>query len=360
MQYNWKCRNCGFSENRSQDTELNFCPKCGVNTVSEDEETTNSEGFDRIRQKAQKTLCASFEFEKIEGFSIARFLHQIFKKHSWDEIEDYVSYGIPSKRPELSEINTAWPAPWLFFRIMLVTIAAVLFCYWKADFFGKGIVLPLMIFGVIGIPFATLILFWEINIPRNISILLLIKTMLLSGFISIAITLLMHKLVINPGDAIWAGPMEETAKGLTMLFILKNQRYCYKINGLLIGAAVGTGFAFIESGQYTLEYGATTMNLRAFMSPFAHIPWSAMVGFALWRTCRNKAINFSNLKDRKFIALFVSAVLMHMFWNSRLLSDELIIKTAIIAVIEYTIIIYMIQEGINEIRNLKNPPLPNS
>ena len=96
------------------------------------------------------------------------------------------------------------------------------------------------------------------------------------------------------------------------------------------------------------------MEIRALLTPFLHIPWSAMVGFALWRTCINNKINLSNLLNRKFLALFITAILMHMFWNSSLLQDEMIIKTAIIAAIEYSIIAYMIQEGINEIRTLKS------
>ena len=42
-----------------------------------------------------------------------------------------------------------------------------------------------------------------------------------------------------------------------------------------------------------------------------------------------------------------------MFWNSRLLGDELLIRTAVVGAIEYWIIIHLIQEGINEIKKVK-------
>ena len=216
--------------------------------------------------------------------------------------------------------------------------------------------MPWLVFGVVGIPLATLIFFWELNIPKNVSMLLLVRIMLISGFLSIAVTITMNKLmgVDRSWSAVWAGPIEETAKALTMLFFLRNKRYRYKLNGLLIGAAVGTGFAFIETGGYAVIYGDKNMITRALLSPFMHIPWSAIVGAALWRTMQNKTWKFENLLNRKFLPLFFCSVILHMFWNSQLLNSELIIKAAIVGVFEYTIITYLIQEGINEIRQLKN------
>lgn len=316
----------------------------------------------KIKSGTEEKLRTALDLEKIENFNLSDFFGQIFKKHPWNEIEEYLTFGTPSKTPALSEVSTTWPTPWLFFRMIIITVVAVLFLYWKGDFLGwHNIFMPLLVFGVIGIPWATLIFFWELNIPKNISILLLIKIMLISGFLSLGITFMMHSLfgVDNSWSAIWAGPIEESAKALTMLFFLRNKRCIYKLNGLLIGAAVGTGFAFIETGGYTMAAGEAadvTMILRALLSPFCHIPWSAIVGAALWRSMQNKTWDFENLLNRKFLPLFFCSVGLHMSWNSPLLGNELILKTAIIGLFEYTIIIYLLQEGINEIRQLKNVP----
>ena len=373
-----KCKKCQAELNI--DESVKFCPWCGARIEASQYEGATGCGqrnfhngnsraterqnpdydWQKIKTDAEQKFRSTFNLDKIENFKLSDFLGQIFKRHPWTEIEEYLIVGTTSTTPQLSTISPSWPTPWLFFRMIIITVLAVLFLYWKGDFLGwHNVFMPLLIFGVIGIPLATLIFFWELNIPKNVSMLLLIRIMLISGFLSIGITFILHSVIglDDSWSAIWAGPIEETAKALTMLFFLKNNRYCYKLNGLLIGAAVGTGFAFIETGGYTVMSGDAadfTMILRALLSPFCHIPWSAIVGIALWRTMQNKTWSFENLLNRRFLSLFFCSVGMHMFWNSPLLGGEILLKTAIVGVLEYTIIIYLLQEGINEIRQLKS------
>jgi len=306
-----------------------------------------------VKQQAENAFRKTFKLDKLEGFSLSKIMRQVFKRHPWSEIEDYMSLGTPKNTPSLVDVETKWPAPWLFLRAMLLSIGLYLFIIWRADFFGEFIVLPLLLIGVIGIPFASLLFFWEVNVPRNVSVISFARIMVISGFVSAGITLLIHKYITSPENAIWAGPIEETAKLLTMLFFIRNKAYKFKLNGLLIGAAVGAGFAIIETGGYTLRYESGTMELRALLSPFMHIPWSAIVGFALWRSKGQKSFAVSDLFSPKFIPLFLLSIGLHMFWNSKLLVDERLIKYGIVAAIEYIVIIYLIQEGINEVRRIK-------
>ena len=51
-----------------------------------------------------------------------------------------------------------------------------------------------------------------------------------------------------------AAPMEETAKVLAMVVVARAAKYRYKLNGLLVGAAVGVGFAAFESMGYALNF----------------------------------------------------------------------------------------------------------
>lgn len=344
-----------------------LCAKCKgkfiiSNSVEEppqsaDSITQDDLNWHQLKSSAEEKLRTTFGFEKIEGFSFSKFMRKLFSKHSWEDTEEYLCYGSPSQIPDISTVAPLWPAPWLFFRLILITVLAVIFLYWKMDFFGNNFIfMPLLIFGVIGIPFASLIFFWEVNIPQNVSLLSLIRIMLISGFLSIAITLFIHKFLGNQENPIWAGPIEETAKALAMLFFLKNKKYCYKLNGLLIGAAVGAGFAVIETGGYVMnaeEEFNFVMIGRALCSPFGHIAYSALVGAGLWRVAKNVKWDVANLLNRKFLSLFSCAIAIHMFWNSSLLKSEFILKIAIVAIIEYTLVAYLIQEGINEIRHIK-------
>ncbi|MBQ9338232.1 MAG: PrsW family intramembrane metalloprotease [Lentisphaeria bacterium] len=408
MSFIFRCPYCRSRFEAQDDWEGKnaVCPSCSKKVIIERNEegpSTPGQNIDlkNVKNQAEEKFRDVFNLEKLEGFSLSRFLRQLFKPHSWEETEDYLSFGTPSNTPKITEIEAVWPAPWLFFRTMLVTVGLCLLIIWRKDLLGDSGIMPYLITGVLGIPIATLLFFWEVNISKNVSIISLIRIMLISGFVSICVSWLIRIWISNPRNAIWAGPIEETAKALTILLFIRNKRYGFKLNGLLIGAAVGAGFEIFEDGGYVINtfldefskivvknsnliskvsvesvkdafdavrliitadsMGAAKKTLldRAITAPFSHIPWSALVGAALWRCKENKVFSFSNLASRKFLPLFLCAVGLHMFWNSPLLAGEDVIKTAIVAVVGFFIIIYLIQEGINEIRKAKVDLLSN-
>ncbi len=52
------------------------------------------------------------------------------------------------------------------------------------------------------------------------------------------------------------GLIEEAAKAIIVaVFLFKSKRSNYILDGLLIGAAVGTGFAAFETAGYILRFG---------------------------------------------------------------------------------------------------------
>ena len=337
------------------------CPMCGKKFKLQKPtlQVSAKSGDGGVKGVTDGVMKSAFGVDKLQDFNFAHIVQQIFKFRKWEEKEDYLSYGMPCKTPPLAEIDTSWPAPWLFVRVITLTILSTLFLVWKMDFLGlQNIALPIVVLGVVGIPIATLVLFWELNVPRNVSFLALCRIAWINGLVSIVATVIIQNFVGGYTNAIWAGPVEETAKAIAMLFFIGNKKYRFKLNGLLIGAAVGAGFAIVETGGYFIGYshvgmGGETIIIRALLSPFAHIPWSAMVGFGLWRVKGDDGFDFQKLWSHKFISLFVCAVGLHMFNNSPLLNDEFIIKSAISAIIPYSVIAYLVQDGINEIRQEK-------
>jgi len=119
--------------------------------------------------------------------------------------------------------------------------------------------------------------------------------------------------------------IEEFAKGLGILLILWVMRRTFDgpVDGVVYAATIAVGFAFTENLQYfglaINEDGglggdvAQTFLLRAILSPFAHVMFTActgvLLGLAARRTSRLGAIGY-------FILGLVPAVLLHSFWNS--------------------------------------------
>ena len=93
MRYSWECNKCG--QKGQQDKLIRFCPRCGnrleitYNSVNDN----SSFDFSQIKDKAHEQFCETFEFDKLDGFNFSNFIRQMFKWHTWDEIEDYICQG---------------------------------------------------------------------------------------------------------------------------------------------------------------------------------------------------------------------------------------------------------------------------
>ena len=118
--------------------------------------------------------------------------------------------------------------------------------------------------------------------------------------------------------------VEEVAKGFGVLLLLWVMRNTFDgpIDGIVYAATVAVGFAFTENLQYfglaLIDGGGlgavgVVFLLRAVLSPFAHVMFTActglLLGLAARYTGRLGAIGF-------FVLGLIPAVLLHAFWNS--------------------------------------------
>jgi RsiW-degrading membrane proteinase PrsW (M82 family) len=119
--------------------------------------------------------------------------------------------------------------------------------------------------------------------------------------------------------------VEESAKGFGILLILWVMRRTFDgpVDGVVYASTVAIGFAFTENIQYfglAINAGsglggdvAQTFLLRAILSPFAHVMFTACIGLFLGlaarRTGRLGAIGY-------FVLGLIPAVLLHALWNS--------------------------------------------
>jgi hypothetical protein len=156
-----------------------------------------------------------------------------------------------------------------------------------------------------------------------------------------------------------AGIIEEIGKVITLAILSKSldkNRYPYILNGLLLGAAVGTGCAVFESAGYALRVGMVNadgmldiIEIRGLLSPFGHIIWTAIAGAVFWKQRKFHNSTIETLTDRKFLAVFIAPVLLHMLWDT---SFDLPLggKFILLGFIGWVIVISLTQTGLNEIR----------
>ena len=221
----------------------------------------------------------------------------------------------------------------------------------------------LIMVGSFAVPIATLIFFVEINARRNVSLYQVIRLLFIGGILSLILSLVLFQLTatlkLDRLGASVAGLAEEPGKLLALLTVTSLPKYRYRLNGLLFGAAIGTGFAAFESAGYALRTGLNdaalmkeTIMVRGMLSPFGHIAWTAMAGAALWRVKGAQPCAIAMLKDVRFLKIFGIAVVLHMLWNSPL-NLPFYGKYALLGVAAWIVILALIQDGLKELREEK-------
>jgi RsiW-degrading membrane proteinase PrsW (M82 family) len=195
----------------------------------------------------------------------------------------------------------------------------------------------MIVIGSFVVPLSVVILFFELNVPRNVSIYQVGKMILLGGALSLVVTMLVG-LVIPSGVgnvflAMLTGVVEEVGKGLVLLIIIGSLRYRYQLNGLLLGAAVGAGFAGFESAGYAFNLAldaafktqlleavtsSATSNIliRGLLAPGGHVIWTAMVGSALWKIKKDRPFAVSMLFHPTVLRRWTIAVILHGLWDT--------------------------------------------
>jgi RsiW-degrading membrane proteinase PrsW (M82 family) len=194
--------------------------------------------------------------DKLEGFSLKEMFSEVFRKREQEQIDDYFLVGSKYTTPEIMEVPTGWPKPWFFGRVLLFVSILYFAQYIAFNAFRNTLMLPgMMMTGALAMPFATAILFFELNAPRNVSFYRVLTLVCMGGVVSIFVSLIgfqvsqLHSIFGAPA----AGIVEEIGKLLTVILMVRKVDKPYILNGCLFGAAVGAGFAAFESAGYAFN-----------------------------------------------------------------------------------------------------------
>ncbi len=124
--------------------------------------------------------------------------------------------------------------------------------------------------------------------------------------------------------------VEELAKGIGvfLIFALARRAFDGPVDGVVYGALVGAGFAFTENIQYfavsLIEGGVADVSavffLRGILSPFAHVMFTSVTGFALGLAARRGASAGRALGP--WLLGLIGAIALHAFWNGSALFTD--------------------------------------
>ncbi|HTS87095.1 MAG TPA: PrsW family glutamic-type intramembrane protease [Gemmatimonadales bacterium] len=300
--------------------------------------------------------------EKIQGWSAQTMFSEVFKHRTEEEIEEYFAVGTPATTPPLLEVPTDWPKPWAFFRALGLSLAVYLGFVFAWNEFQNAYLLPgLMMVGSIAVPCSILVFFFEMNVLRNVSLYQLIRLVMLGGLLSIVISLFEFQWTAleNWLGAMSAGLIEEPAKLLAVVLMARDGRYRWTLNGLLLGAAVGTGFAVFESAGYAFYHGLVEQGTAGMMNVIftrgvlsvlgGHALFTGLAGAALWRVRAGRPVTREMLLDRRFVRVFALCVVLHMVWNSPI-DLPFFAKYLVVGFVAWVALLSFIQDGLRQVR----------
>ena len=344
-----------------------FCGQCGAalpaaSLALPPEATEPSGAFGA----AARSMAGFVGLPPVRGFSLHDFIGEVFRRRSPSEVEDHLMAGTLRATPALADVSADWPRPWLFARLFAsaLLLYALFHIGWLV--FGNSNLLPgLMVIGSFIVPLSVVVLFHELNTPRNVSLLLTTKLVLLGGAGSLLISLVLFRLgsdISSLLGASAAGLIEETGKLAAVVLATRSLspvRYRYTLNGLVFGAAVGAGFAAFESAGYAfntlLKQGSpdamtTIILLRGVLSPAGHVVWTALAAGALWRVKGAMSYHGTMLADGRFLRLFFTSVLCHVIWNAPFSIGHWSLKYLVLAFVAWAVALSLVQDGLMQVR----------
>lgn len=158
--------------------------------------------------------------------------------------------------------------------------------------------------------------------------------------------------------ALQVGLIEELVKILAVMFVARRMQHNSELDGLLLGAAVGMGFAALESTGYAftvfLEAFAKGLRpnapqtfpllatvgvtaLRSLLAPFGHGVWTAILSAVLFRESTPERFRITG----KVILAYLTVSLLHGFWDGMPIQIVLNIPIINLLPLGYWIVIFI-------------------
>jgi RsiW-degrading membrane proteinase PrsW (M82 family) len=218
-----------------------------------------------------------------------------------------------------SKRKNSWLKVLLIGMLLYITGIAILVVTGNPNLFPTVVLL-----GSFMVPAAYVAFFYE---RRDLSDLTMPTTALsffYGGVLGVFAASLLEPLFIHqvdPFTVIQIGLVEEFAKILGILVIARHIRHDSELNGLILGAAAGMGFAALESTGYafsaflrsggSLSIVVFVTLLRGLLSPLGHGTWTAILAGVLFRESGPKHFRF----NLKVLGAFLTVAILHGLWD---------------------------------------------
>ena len=365
------CPHCGFKNDKKT------CPECGV-VVKQTDKSCPECGYPLEKKSAQNIINENLD--KLTGAKSENYVtfkdlfKNTFKKHTEEELDEVFICGGKNTTPELKDVDPNNASAWVYFKILVFFLIAYIPVRIGFISYGNTNFLPAMVvLAAFAVPVTILIFFFEINIFRNIPFYKVMKYFVWGGGLSLILAILFFSLDINTDistyfGALMVGLIEEVAKAaIVAAFLFKSKKSNYILNGLLIGAAVGAGFAAFETAGYILRYGLSSgletmlgvIKLRGFLAPGGHVAWAAIEGAGLMYVKGFEKLDKKHLNDKRFLLICLIPIVLHGVWDMPINTPYYLLQI-FLTVAAWIVIVYFINLGLKQVDEAKTLATKNA
>jgi len=181
-----------------------------------------------------------------------------------------------------------------------------------------------VLLGTFLVPVAYVVFFYEHRHSGAVRVQVAAMTFLAGGVLGTFAAALLEPVFIHNFDArsvAGIGLIEEAAKIVGVIIVGRTIRHDSELDGIVLGAAAGMGFASFESMGYAFSSflssgGSLSMTVwvilvRAVLSPVGHGTWTAILAAALFR--ESAAQRF--VLNGKLLLVYLLVSLLHASWD---------------------------------------------
>jgi RsiW-degrading membrane proteinase PrsW (M82 family) len=217
-----------------------------------------------------------------------------------------------------------WRRPWLrlFLSGLGLWLATVMVTFLTAN---ANLIPTLVLLGSFLVPVTFVVWAWERRDTGELTTSLLLTTFVAGGVLGVLAASVLEAYLLDPSPWLFfgVGLIEEAAK-LAVLAVFTRRLTTRSVrDGMILGAAVGFGFAAFESAGYAFTAlftvdGLSVLQvvqaelLRGLLAPVGHGLWTAILGGALFAASSRGRFRLTG----GLILTYLGVSLLHGLWNS--------------------------------------------
>ena len=178
--------------------------------------------------------------------------------------------------------------------------------------------------GVFMVPAAYAAFFYDYRYLSRLTVGAVARGFLYGGLLGVIAASILEPLLIHrltPPSIFVISLIEEFVKICGVVIIAWRLRHDAEIDGIILGAAAGMGFAALESMGYaftgflrsggSLSITVFITMVRGIMSPLGHGTWTAILASVLFREARHGHFRL----NRKVLGAYLTVVVLHGLWD---------------------------------------------